>query len=140
MAAVKSLPTTGMIQIRQKYCYLKVDDQYIHHAFPTLAAHFRMSKPKYFLPHDDIGAHISIIYPEEQVTLQPLFAGQIHSFHVKGLLKACYSEQIYYGFAVDAPSLIGIRSHHQLGSMPTFKGEKILFHITIGVFKPNDHK
>lgn len=138
--AVQSLSPQGILHIRDHYCYLKVDDLFIHNAFKPLCTHFKMQKPQYFPPEDTVGAHISVIYPEEHTLPHAQFAGQSHTFQVSGLIKAHYGEQIYYGFSVEAPTLAQIRKQHGLQEKPIFKEQTILFHITVGVFKPNDYK
>lgn len=45
---VKDLSTEGIIQQREDYIYLKIDDDYIHHIQPVLAEYGNIAKPAYF--------------------------------------------------------------------------------------------
>lgn len=135
LCRAKIFHTTGVIQSQGQYCYLKVDDQYIHSIYPLLTQHVLLKKPDYFTPPNDIGAHISIIYPEEQVTVQSKYNNQVHPFTINGLIKACYENTIYYALSITSPSLKKVRRQHLLHSNPTFKNQEIVFHITVGVSK-----
>lgn len=81
---VKVLNTEGIIQQRENYCYLKIDDNYIHHIQTTLAEYGNIAKPAYFNPPEDVGAHISVIYPEEGIMQNDV--GQKHAFSICGLI------------------------------------------------------
>lgn len=131
----KTFCTTGIIHVQGQYCYLKVDDEYIHSIYPLLAQHALLEKPSYFTSADDIGAHISIIYPEEHITVQEKYHHQVHPFSITGLITACYENTTYYALSVVSPSLVTLRRQHLLASNPTFKGQEIVLHITVGVAK-----
>lgn len=133
LECVKGLATTGVIHQSEHYCYLKIDDEYIHRAYPLLAEYSHIHKPDYFSPNNNIGAHISIIYPEEDVTLHNIHPGQIHSFTVVGFMKAKFGHKEYFVLAVEGASLTALRRQHQLSAKPVFKGHNIVFHTTIGV-------
>lgn len=126
------LTAEGVIQQRDNFCYLKIDDDYIHLTHPLLNEYGVIEKSAYFIPPDDVGAHISIIYPEEDKVPQTA-VGQLHSFSICRLLKAQYGSREYFSLAVSSPSLTAFRQKHQLAEKPTFKGQEIFFHITIGV-------
>lgn len=128
-----TLPATGYIQQQLNYCYLKIDDKYVHELYPLLRSHGSINKPPYFHPPKDAGAHISVIYPAEQTPLEPGYLGQTHRFTVIGLIKAQYAIQDYFALAVHAPTLTHLRTAHQLTVKPVFKGQPIIFHITIGI-------
>ncbi|MBX9704483.1 MAG: hypothetical protein K2X39_10055, partial [Silvanigrellaceae bacterium] len=129
----KTLETEGHIQQRENYCYLKIDDNYIHLIHPLLAAFGPINKPAYFTPPEDVGAHISIIYPEEKMKLLPHNVGQKHTFLIDGLIKAKYGVKEYFALSVISPSLTAFRQAHHLRPKPTFKDQEIIFHITLGV-------
>lgn len=131
LQVVKALNTEGVIQQRGDYCYLKIDDNYIHHLQPILTEYGNIAKPAYFAPLEDIGAHISIIYPEEGIVQNDV--GQKHTFSICGLIKAKYGMQEYFALIVNSPSLAAFRQTHHLAAKPTFKGQEIMFHITVGV-------
>ncbi|MDP3706285.1 MAG: hypothetical protein Q8R24_10355 [Legionellaceae bacterium] len=129
----KTFDAKGWIQQNDDYCYLKIDDRFIHSIYPLLAEYGDIEIPDYFNPPDHVGAHISVIYPEERVRPSPENMGQIHTFHVCKLIKAQYGLTEYYALSVESASLNGLRRTHQLSPKPTFKGQKIMFHITVGV-------
>ena len=129
----KTLDATGVIHQEDDYCYLKVNDAYILMLHPLLSKYGAISKPPYFEPPNDIGAHVSVIYPEEQVTVWHENQGQQHRFTVCGLVKAQYGAKEYFVLSVRAPSLAAFRERLELCSRPIFKGQEIVFHITIGI-------
>lgn len=130
---VNALSEEGLLQQRNNYCYLKIDDNYIHFLHPMLGVYGHIDKPAYFNPPDDVGAHISVIYPEENIKLLQSNVGQKHSFSISGLIKARYGLKEYFALSVVSPSLATFRQNHFLAPKPTFKGQQIVFHITIGV-------
>lgn len=129
----KTLVAEGVLQQRENYCYLKIDDDYIHVIYPLLKAYGAIDKPDYFNSPDDVGAHISVIYPEENIKLLQSKVGQKHGFTISGLIKAQYGLKEYYAFSVTSPSLAAFRQANFLAPKPTFKGHSIVFHITIGI-------
>ena len=129
---VKTLDTEGIIRQRENYCYLKIDDNYIHNIQPLLAKYGNIAKPAYFTPPEDVGAHISVIYPEEGMMAQTDME-QKHAFSICGLIKAKYGLQEFFALSVSSPSLATFRQTYYLAPNPTFKGQEIMFHITVGV-------
>lgn len=128
-----ALSQEGLIVQEQDYCYLKIDDNYVHDIHPLLGLFGNVEKPNYFTPPHNVGAHISIIYPEERIRLSSENVGQRHAFSISGLIKAQYGMKAYFALAVTSPSLALFRQKHYLQPKPTFKGQQIVFHITIGV-------
>ncbi len=125
------LSPRGQVHHKEKYCYLKVDDNYIHDIYPLLSGYGQIQKPDYF--KDGVGAHISIIYPEEGLHHFNYDTGIEHEFSVVKFVKTRFQSDMYYVLVVDAPTLSSMREQHQLDARPTFKQQKIFFHITIGV-------
>ena len=123
----------GYIHQRGDYCYLDIDDRYIHKIHPMLAQYGCVEKPDYFSVSDGIGAHISVIYPEEMVKVLPSSVGQKHVFSVCALVKVQYGLKEYFVISVTSPSLSAFRQIHYLSPRPIWKGQEIVFHITIGV-------
>lgn len=66
--AKKKLPLQGTLKQDNtgSYYYLKIHDDFIFKLFPLIKEP-GLSIPDYFLPRYDIGAHISVIYPEEML-------------------------------------------------------------------------
>lgn len=129
----RTLNPQGVLQQLEHYCYLSIDDDYIHAIYPLLPVNNNMIKPAYFAPPNPIGAHVSVIYPEENVALNPLMIGQKHSFTVDELISASYGLKEYIALSVSSPSLVAVRQTYGLASKPTFKQHTIVFHITVGM-------
>lgn len=133
----QSFACCGVLRQQGSYCYLKLDDDYIHQIYPLvsklLPVDDSIKKPDYFLAPNAVGAHISVIYPEERV--RPVLSTQdeVHRFTIERLVKVLLGGKFYYVLAVYAPSLEVFRQMHALDAMPTFKQEKIFFHITIAI-------
>ena len=124
---------TGVIGQSGDYCYLNIDDRYIHEIHPMLAKYGCVEKPDYFGASKNIGAHISIIYPEEMVRTLPSCVGQKHDFSICGLIRAQYGVKEYFVLSVKSPSLASFRQLHYLSPRPIWKKQQVMFHITIGV-------
>lgn len=128
-----SLNTEGAMQQRGDYCYLNIDDRFIHQLYPLLAHYERIEKPDYFTEPNPIGAHISVIYPEEMVRALPSQMDEKHLFSVSGLIKAQYGTKDYFMLSVIAPSLSAFRQLQYLAPRPIWKRQEIMFHITVGI-------
>jgi hypothetical protein len=81
--AKKTLPQCGTLHSNPDgYCFLKVDDQYIHAVFPLLKVdRFGFDKPAYFRRKNAPGAHISVFYADEGV--YPNEIGQTFHFQIQ---------------------------------------------------------
>lgn len=134
LAQARALPATGCIHQQADYCYLKIDDEYIHSLYPLLLPYQqKINKPAYFEPPKEAGAHISVIYPTEYTQLKPQYANQQHCFSISGLIRAQLGTKNYFALAVNAPTLADLRIAHKLAAKPFFKAQAIVFHITIGM-------
>lgn len=111
--------------------YLDVDDAYIHRLFPLLQNQ-QIKKPDYF-GEKSAGAHITVIYPEENKTINKNDLGQKHDFIIKDFVTAQLGLKTYYVLLVESLSLLQLRKKCQLPDLLCFKGYSIGFHITIGV-------
>lgn len=125
----KTLSKQGALKISdERLVYLDIDDHYIHQLFP-LIGYIGVRKPDYFSM--GIGAHISVIYPNEHTT-------DIHenkstySFEVISLFKAQTEDAIYFALKVKSPELLQLRKQYQLGPQLNLNGYSIDLHITIG--------
>lgn len=115
----------------EKLVYLDVDDQYIHQLFPLLK-NKQAKKPNYF-GGELIGAHITAIYPQENVDLKKEDLGQKHEFIIKGVFSAKLESKKYYILTIESDSLLHLRRKYGLSDMPRFKDYWVDFHITIAV-------
>ena len=128
--SAKLLVSRGKLAIfDNKFVYVQVSDDYVHQLFPLLEDE-HIIKPDYF--GEKLGAHITVIYPEEYKKLDEKDLGVEHSFLVKELIAARINQKIYYALWVESPSLQKIRKKYDLPDLLCFKGYQIGFHITIG--------
>jgi hypothetical protein len=58
----KGLNPRGRLQQQNGYCYLKIDDDYIHEIYPLFLIYGNIKKPEYVDSLTGVGAHISVIY------------------------------------------------------------------------------
>lgn len=130
--ALTLMPNGYLSTSSEQLTYLDVDDDYIHQLLPLLKNR-RIKRPNYF-GEELIGAHISVIYPEENVWINPEDLGYEHYFTIKELFTAELDIKKYYVLMVESPSLILLRKKYGLGDMPYFRGNLINLHITIGVY------
>lgn len=131
LKAAHHLPAKGRLAISEnKLVYLDIDDDYIHQLFPYLKNQ-SIIKPDYF-GEKSIGAHITVIYPEEQKTIKQKEFNQEHLFSIKELVTAEIGPKLYYVLLVESPSLLQLRKKYNLPDLLNFKGYSIGFHITIG--------
>jgi hypothetical protein len=127
------LPTAGRLATSEnKWTYLDIDNRYIHQLFPFLEIHSeKINKPEYF-GEGLTGAHITVIYPEENKFVHHEDLGKEHRFKVKGVFTADLGLKRYYVLGIEAPSLISVRHKYGLNSQLCFKNYIIDLHITIG--------
>ncbi len=127
-----SFPTHGTLTLSKgKLLYLDIDDRYINRLCPLLQNN-KVDKPDYFSM--GMGAHISVIYPNE--ISNPIFEPrQKVSFQVGDLLQAKTPKAIYYILTVQSPELLQIRSMNNLGNTLSLNGLLVDLHITIGKFE-----
>lgn len=137
----QKLPATGIMEQRGNYSFLRIADNFIHDLYPLLSADSGFTpgvpiiKPDYFSPPYDIGAHITFIYPEENVVLDAGDIGQEHSFAVQGLYSALLGDKEYFVVTVASPSLTNLRAKYKLHAQPQYKNNRIDFHVTVGIRK-----
>lgn len=129
--AVANLPTVGKLAIAGEIVYLDIDDEFIHQGYPMLKKP-SIEKPNYF-GDDAIGAHITVIYPEENQQIDQVYLGEQHLFSIRGVFSADINLKRYYVLMVKAPTLLQLRRKYGLGEKLLFKDYLIDLHITIGV-------
>lgn len=122
------------------YCYLKIDDDYIHKLFPLLEEK-NIVLPDYFSKENMTGAHISIVYPTEpQANVIKLdihnkkIRGQA-AFQVMGLMKATTATKTFFALTVKSQDLERLRNQYYLPPLLNYKELLVPFHITIGILK-----
>ena len=128
------LAACGYLHIsKNNLLYLDIDDQYIHQLFPFLQIP-AVNKPNYF-GISKAGAHVSVIYPEENITIDAHDLYAQHEFNIQGICSAELGLKKYYVLMVESPTLLQIRKKYGLSDLLPFKGYWIGFHITIGKHK-----
>lgn len=126
------LPHKGKLLISEdNLTYLDIDDNFVHQLFP-LIKNPQVKKPNYF-GGKLAGAHVSIIYADENVCVNEKEVGIEHSFTIKEFVAAEIGPKTYYVLLVKSPSLLALRCKYHLPDMLNFKGYSIDFHITVGV-------
>lgn len=126
---------TGTLKQKDNgYLYLEVSKEFIAEILPLIEAEGKMVPPKHYKSKKGIGAHISVMYENEQIQneiwkIKEL--GQEFSFSVKELrtVKLTKDNKMkkLWLLAVDAPELEQLRQSY--GLSPLLKGHA--FHITI---------
>lgn len=129
---VSQLPTVGVLKMNTLgLTYLDIDDNYIHQLFPLIEDKDAM-KPVYF-GDGLVGAHISVIYPAEEMLCHGNDLNQQHHFSVSGFYSAIIENKKYYVLKVKAPSLTSVRRRCGLPDKLFFKNYWIDLHITVAV-------
>ncbi len=132
ISSAKRLSSKGTSQTTENNLFcLKIDDAYINQLFP-LIDNEHVKKPDYF-GEKSVGAHITIIYPEENRNVNVHDLHQEHSFFVTDIVTAEIGQKTYYVLLIESPSLLELRKKYSLPDLLSFKGYLIGFHITIGV-------
>lgn len=137
-----------VVQIQQKgilkqkdngYLYVEVSRDFIAEALPLIDAPGKIVPPRHYTSKKGIGAHISVMYENEQV-LNEIWEikelGQEFTFNIMEIrtVKLNKDNKIkkLWLLAVDAPELEQLRENYGLSSK--LKGHD--FHITIGAQIP----
>lgn len=129
LETAKLLPCQGSIKLSPgKLLYLNIDDQFIHELHPLIEQQ-NVEKPDYFSM--GIGAHISIIYPNEQNELN-FIENQPVEFKIGHFFKAKTHYATYFALTVFSPELLKIRRAHHLEKRLNLNGFIVPMHITIG--------
>lgn len=133
-----ALPATGRLEKSSEgYTYLNIDDRFIHDLYPLLPPHTNIIKPDYFNKYT-MGAHITVVYPEEKTIIDPIHLGEEHTFTILGVYTGVIMPKQYFVLLVNAPSLTALRNKYKLGPKLSFKKHHIDLHITVGVIQ-RDH-
>lgn len=130
--AENHLPQSGILKSTGKFVYVDVDDDYIHRLVSFIEED-GFQEPPYFGDFDLVGAHISVIYPDE---MEKFAIGDIDECgkRISFALRAgevvhppkwVYDEVFF--LSVDAPELDKIREKYGLPK------RGFPYHITIGV-------
>ncbi|STX29286.1 Uncharacterised protein [Legionella beliardensis] len=131
MSTAAQLSLQGKLAISaNNLVYLDIDNNYIHHLYPLLGLP-QVVLPNYF-NQDGIGAHISVIYPEELHSVSVQELGNTYQFSIQELVSAQFEHKIYYVLLVKSAELLELRRRYHFKDYLNFKGYKIDFHITIG--------
>ena len=132
MSAALGLQSVGKIAVSDNnLIYLDIDDEYIHRLFPLLQ-NKEIKKPDYFGDRS-AGAHITVIYPEENKIINNEDLNQEHDFIIEDVVAAEIGLKTYYILLVESRSLLQLRTKYNLPELLQFKGYSIGFHITVGV-------
>lgn len=125
--AEKTLPKNGkLVQRDDGYVYLKVSDDYIHDLYKLIKKEDSFKKPPYFRRDNAPGAHISVIYKNENITVKEI--NQNFDFELSRIKMVHQKEGVSYVILeVHAPKLEKLRESYGLSSK--LHGHE--FHISI---------
>jgi len=132
--AQEHLPPCGLLQeVKGQFIYVKVDDLYIYKLLDFIRNE-GYEEPPYFGQPDLVGAHISVIYPDEMQNgkIEPIDElGKVICFQIKGCEIVHPPnwkdvDQVYI-LTLYAPELDEMRKKYGLPK------RKYDFHITIGI-------
>lgn len=131
-AVLAPLSRTGKLCVTDLgLTYLDIDDNYIYQTFP-LITNPQATLPDYF-GENLIGAHISVIYPEEGIQCSNEDLQKPHHFTVSHLFTALLEDKRYYILKVQSPTLTALRRKYGLADKLCFKNHWIDLHITVAV-------
>lgn len=131
--AKTQLENKGVLQCTQKepYCYLKIDNDFIHQLYPLLPK-MKVSIPNYFNFPGAVGAHISVIYNEEmQQELLINELGESFNFSAEGLYSVEVFNKKLIFLSVHSPDLARIRKKYGFPAKLNYHNLMVPFHITI---------
>ncbi len=132
------LPHQGILKYDEleQYCYLKIHDDFICKLFHFLDQD-NINMPNYFNAKNRVGAHISVIYPNE-VEISKLAdnnklteVDQCFNFTTTDLIKVNTFEKAFIALVVSSPSLQQLRIKYGLKTKLNYRGLLVPFHITI---------
>lgn len=131
----KQLPQSGYLKMVAKdhYSYLNIDDNYVHQLYPFLQDEDKeIQKPRYF-GDGLVGAHISVIYPDEKKVLKPEDINKEHAFEITNVMTMDIDAKRYFVLGINSPSLVAVRGKYKLPELLSFRTYSVQMHITIGV-------
>lgn len=131
------------------YYYLKIEDDFIHALFPLLKDN-TLLKPDYFSTEKSVGAHISVIYPEEIVAnistsisssssdslsiskaLPISELNQTFNFDLSGLIDIQVFGKRIVALVVSSPELEKLRIQYGFPKKLNYHNLLVPFHITL---------
>ncbi|MCH9643861.1 MAG: hypothetical protein K0U23_03230 [Gammaproteobacteria bacterium] len=126
IASLSSLSKTGKIKSEQSgFIFAEIDNAFIDKSFPLLQME-GIRKP-------NMGAHISLAYPEEQVALKDNPINFINDFIITDVFSTVLDNKKYYALKVASLEIKKFRENLSLPEFLTLKGHSIFPHITIAV-------
>ncbi|NGX54662.1 MAG: hypothetical protein KR126chlam2_00277 [Chlamydiae bacterium] len=121
------------------YLYLDVPNEYISELLPLIEAPGRIAPPQHYTSKKGIGAHISVMYENEQIDNEIWEIGELgetYSFTIKELrtvkINRNNKTKKLWLIALDSPQLESLRKDYGLPNR--IKGHD--FHITLGYQLP----
>ncbi len=128
--ANENLPQCGVLRNTNGFVHLDVDDHYIYDLVPLIREE-GFESPPYFGKEGLVGAHISVIFPDELKDVEIEECGKEFSFQLLNCITVI-PEQFkglveFYFLIVEAPELNDLREKYGLARC------EYNFHITIGL-------
>ena len=133
-STILALPTDGKIKrTTSGYVYADINNDYVHKIFPLLKAK-EIYKPDYFSRRKNfIGAHISLIYAEENVSVDEKLPAAINEFSIRELITMRIGKILYYALTVNSLEITRIRRAFGLTEKLNFRGHWVEPHITVAL-------
>lgn len=128
---IAKLPLQGKLVNCDNYVYLKITDEFIYSCY-SLLNRPDVNIPDYF-NDPELGAHISVIYPEEGIIVDDSELTASYTFQVKELYSTVLNKKEYFIATVEAPSLVSLRKRYGLSEKLNFRGYSVVLHFTFGV-------
>jgi hypothetical protein len=135
ISEAKKLPNYGNLIKFKNFIFLTVHDDFIHKLNPMLAQYGIVPKPDYSYEEGTVGAHITVIYPEENFILPNEELNKKYLFDVKSLSLSRLDNKSYFTINIESEELNKLRQKYLLPTKPKFLNNIIDMHITIGVCK-----
>lgn len=132
--ALLAIPRTGILcKLETGYVYLKISEAFIDQLLPVieLPATQRLVTDRRM---DDVGAHISIIYPYEiQKPFEVPNLGKPMAFEIQGssVYTVTMQGKSHIVLLVQSVVLEQLRISLHLGKEPFYHGVRVPFHITL---------
>lgn len=127
----RNLPNTGSLKATtDRLVYLDISDDFIYTLFPFIKL-ANVHAPNYF-GLGKIGAHISVIYPEERKSIKHTDLGSLHTFKIEQFVKILIKQKYFYVLTIGSSTLSALRHRYHLSDQLAFRGYAVKLHITIG--------
>lgn len=128
----QEFPHSGLLIAQDHYIYVKVANEFISELYPLLKNYVPDAEIPDYLADQREGAHITTMYPEENIVLTKTDLSHQYNFEISGVYTAVLGPKKYYVLGVICPALLELRAKYGLGPKLLFRNYLVDLHITIG--------